>query len=176
MTEPVGLRRGSVRVAEHNPRWAEEYEKERRRLQGNLGGALTDVAHIGSTAVPGLAAKPIIDIIAAVDDLSVYKQLIKPLTFLGYEYMPERVFDDRVFFPKGPRSSRTHHLSLVLRDSPGWIGPIAFRDYLRSNLHARHEYQSLKLKLAAQYPFDRSLYTAAKTDLIRRLQAEARLL
>lgn len=86
--------------------------------------------------------------LVAVDNLSVYKQLIEPLTGLGYEFMPERVFADRVFFPKGPRENRTHHLSLVVKGSEQWQNTIAFRDYLRNNSTTRSKYQALKSELA----------------------------
>lgn len=174
MTEPIGLKRGTVNVVAYQPAWAAAFESEKQRLQDALGGSISDIEHVGSTSVPGLAAKPIIDMIAAVDDLSAYQQLIKPLTALGYEFMPERVFADRVFFPKGPRENRTHHLSLVVKGSEGWTQPVLFRDYLRNNATAREQYQTLKTQLAAQYPDDRASYTKAKEQLIKQLLAEAR--
>lgn len=172
MGEPIGLKRGTVSVVAYQPAWAEAFEKEKQQLQDALGNNVTDIEHIGSTSVPGLAAKPIIDMIAAVDGLSVYKQLIEPLTAIGYEFMPERVFTDRVFFPKGPRENRTHHLGLVVKDSDQWKKTIAFRDYLRTNASARNKYQALKTELAAKYPNDRASYTIAKERLIEQLLRE----
>ncbi|HEX8762551.1 MAG TPA: GrpB family protein [Candidatus Saccharimonadales bacterium] len=81
--------------------------------------------------------------------------------------IPERVFSDRIFFPKGPRENRTHHLSLVLKDSSGWHDPIRFRDYLIANPKVREEYQNLKLELAKRYPDDRASYTKAKEVMIQ---------
>ncbi len=173
MTEPIGLRRGTVSVVAYQPAWATAFENEKQRLHSALDGYISSIEHIGSTSVPGLAAKPIVDMIAAVDDLSVYKQLIEPLTALGYEFMPERVFADRVFFPKGLRENRTHHLSLVVKGSDGWTQPILFREYLRNNAQARNEYQMLKNELAAQYPDNRASYTKAKEQLINRLMIDA---
>lgn len=173
MTEPLGLKRGTVRVVTYQPAWTEAFEKEKQQLQDALGDNVSDIEHIGSTSVPGLAAKPIIDMIAAVDDLSVYKQLIEPLTALGYEFMPERVFADRVFFPKGPRENRTHHLSLAVKDSDQWRKTITFCDYLRNNTPARSKYQALKTELATKYPNDRASYTKAKEQLIEQLLSEA---
>lgn len=122
----VGLRRGTVNLVDYTPDWKETFKKERQLLLNALSPVISEVEHIGSTSVPGLAAKPIIDIIIAVDDLAVYEQLITPLTALGYEFMPERVFTDRAFFPKGPRENRTHHLSLVVKNSNGWTEQSCF--------------------------------------------------
>lgn len=163
---PIGLKRGTVSVVAYQPAWVEAFEKEMQQLQDALGKNVTDIEHIGSTSVPGLAAKPIIDMIAAVGDLSIYKQLAEPLAALGYEFMPKRVFTDRVFFPKGPRENRTHHLSLVVKDSDQWKKTIAFRDYLRTDASARNKYQALKAELAAKYPNDRASYTKAKEQFI----------
>lgn len=173
MPEPLGLKRGTVNVVAYQPSWAVAFENEKQQLLNVLGKDVLAIEHVGSTSVPGLAAKPIIDMLAAVDNLLVYKQLIEPLTALGYEFMPERVFADRVFFPKGPRENRTHHLSLAVKNSDGWHKTIAFRDYLRKNPSARNKYQSLKTELAAKYPTDRASYTKAKEQLIERLINEA---
>lgn len=173
MDEQIGLKRGTVSIVAYQPAWAEAFEKEKQQLRDAVGDNVTDIEHIGSTSIPGLAAKPIIDIIAAVDSLSVYEQLIEPLTALGYEFMPERVFSDRVFFPKGPRENRTHHLSLAIKDSDQWQKTIAFRDYLRNNATARNKYQALKTELATKYPNDRASYTKAKEQLIEQLLSEA---
>lgn len=172
MSEPIGLKRGTVSIVPYQSAWTAAFEKEKEQLLGALGGTVSDIQHIGSTSVPGLAAKPIIDMLAAVDNLSVYKRLIEPLAALGYEFMPERVFTDRVFFPKGPRDNRTHHLSLVVRDSDQWKKTVAFRDYLRNNTPARNKYQALKSELAAKYPNDRASYTKAKEQLIEQLLTE----
>lgn len=172
MSEPIGLRRGTVSIVAYRAAWAEAFEKEKQLLHDALGDNATDIEHIGSTSVPGLAAKPIVDIIAAVEGLSFYEQFIEPLTRLGYEFMPERVFTDRVFFPKGPRESRTHHLSLVVKGSEQWRKTVTFRDYLRSNASARSKYQALKTELAKKYPNDRVSYTKAKEQLIEQLLSE----
>lgn len=173
MAEPIGLKRGTVSVVEYQPSWVAAFDEEKQQLLDALGDNVSGIEHVGSTSVPGLAAKPIIDMLAAVDDLSVYKRLIEPLTALGYEFMPERVFADRVFFPKGPRENRTHHLSLAVKNSDGWNKTIAFRDYLRENASARDKYQSFKTQLAAKYPNDRASYTKAKEQLIEVILAEA---
>jgi GrpB-like predicted nucleotidyltransferase (UPF0157 family) len=173
MTDNLGLRRGTVNVVQYQQSWQAAFDKEKQEIKTALGDYVSDIEHVGSTSVPGLAAKPIIDMIAAVDDLAVYKLLIEPLIRLGYEFMPDRVFSDRVFFPKGPRENRTHHLSLVIKDSVSWKKTIAFRDYLRKNETARIRYQDIKTKLAAQFPNDRASYTKAKEQVIQDILSEA---
>lgn len=169
----IGLKRGTVKIVAYNPDWVAAFEAEKNNLERVIGEYVSAIEHVGSTAVPKLAAKPIIDMIAAVDDLSIYTQLLETLTEHGYEYMPERVFADRVFFPKGPRENRTHHLSLVIKNSKGWTEPIAFRDYLRCHPIERKKYQALKEKLAEQYPNHRALYTQSKDTLIKEMLAKA---
>lgn len=169
----LGLERGTVQVVPYDPEWPQLFQEEKQRLEAALGDYIHDIEHIGSTSVPGLAAKPIIDMIASVDDLAVYKQLIKPLENLGYEFMPERVFNDRVFFPKGSHKNRTHHLSLVLKNSAGWYDPIAFRDYLIAHEDTCQAYQKLKERLASQYSNDRATYTKAKETMIKDIMKAA---
>jgi len=169
----LGLKRGTVQVVPYDPEWPQLFQEEKTRLEVALGNATHDIEHVGSTSIPGLAAKPIIDMIASVDDLKDYKKLITSLESLDYEFMPERVFEDRVFFPKGPRENRTHHLSLVVKNSPGWHDPIQFRDYLISHEDARSAYQTLKQKLAAKYPSDRSRYTQAKEAAMASIMRDA---
>jgi len=146
--------------------WPRLFEAEKLNLLEALGGIIFDVEHVGSTSVPGLAAKPLIDMMASVESLSDYKKAISPLEALDYEYMPERVFSDRIFFPKGPREQRTFHLSLVEKGSKQWIETLQFRDYLRSHPAKRDEYQMLKERLARLFADNRELYTKGKSEFI----------
>jgi len=96
----IGLKRGTVKVVDYDPNWPQEFEAEKQRLIDTFGNEVLAIEHIGSTSIPGLAAKPIIDMVAAVksfDDLQVF---MEGLQKLGYEYIPERMFDNRKFFPK----------------------------------------------------------------------------
>ncbi len=131
-----------------------------------------DIEHIGSTAVPNLPAKPVIDMVVSVDDLYVYHKIKDKLIELGYEFMPERVFDDRVFFPKGPKENRTHHLSLVIKNSNGWKQPMMLRDYLVTHPKVLNQYKLLKEQLANKYGDDRASYTSAKADFIQQVLAK----
>ncbi|HSX35908.1 MAG TPA: GrpB family protein [Patescibacteria group bacterium] len=173
--EPVGLKRGTVALRPYDEQWPMLFEVEKERLLVALKGLVAEIEHVGSTSVPGLAAKPLIDIIATVQSLADYKQAIAPLEHLGYEYMPERVFVDRVFFPKGPQDNRTYHLSLVEKGSAQWNDTLLFRDYLRNHPKKCQEYQDLKMRLATQYAGDRISYTKGKEAFIKNLLVLAQL-
>lgn len=174
MTRPIGLKRGTVEVISYNPAWPKEFETEKQRLIDTFGDRIVAVEHIGSTSIPELAAKPIIDMVVAVKSFDDLRVFIDGLQKLDYEYMPERMFDDRKFFPKGSRENRTHHLNLVLQDDPEqWIKPIAFRDYLRAHGQEREQYSKLKTSLASQHAKDRATYTKSKDDFIREIFGKA---
>lgn len=160
----IGLQRGTVQVVPYDPNWPVLFEQEKQRLHTIFGDA--DIQHIGSTAVPGLAAKPLIDIMVAVGRLADFKRYIEPLQKNGYEFMPERVFKDRIFLPKGPREQRVYHLSLVEKGSAQWVQTLRFRDYLRTHAEARTAYQVLKQELAQRYANNRAAYTQAKEAFI----------
>ena len=162
----IGLQRGTVQILPYDPQWAHEYEFEKQRLMTALGNTIIAIEHVGSTAVPGLAAKPLIDIVAAIDSFERLPAIIHALTAMGYEHMPERISNERAFFPKGPRQRRTHHLSFVLQGSDAWRQTITFRDYLRQHPERRNAYAALKQQLASAHADDRYAYTAAKHDFI----------
>ena len=106
--------------------------------------------------------------VVAVKSFDDLPEFIDELQKLGYEYMPERLFDNRKFFPKGSQENRTHHLNLVLQDDPEqWTKPIAFRDYLRTHDREREEYAKLKITLAQEYANDRDTYTKLKDDFFQ---------
>ncbi len=164
---PIGLKRGTVALVPYNMQWPLIFEAEKQLLLEIFGNKVISIEHIGSTSVPGLAAKPLIDILVGVDSVDAHKEFINDLVRLDYEHMPERITATRAFFPKGPRENRTHHLSFVQFDSDEWRCTLAFRDYLRSHPDCMLEYQSLKKQLARKYPEDRQKYTAAKDIFIQ---------
>lgn len=126
------------------------------------------IEHIGSTAVPGLVAKPVIDIMAAVETLVAARPAIAAATGAGYVYYPYRP-DVMQWFCKPSAEFRTHHLHLVPFASPLWNERLAFRDCLRSSPAVAAEYAELKQRLAAQYEFDREAYTDAKAPFVQRI-------
>ena len=155
-----------VRIDVHDPDWPARYEQERAALEEVLGESITGgIHHVGSTAVPGLDAKPIIDILVGVKDLQSARAYIEPLAKLDYMYAPYRT-EEMVWFCKPHPARRTHHLHLVQTGSPRFQAELAFRDYLRSNPEAAGEYASLKRRFAAQFEHDREAYTAAKRSFV----------
>ena len=131
---------------------------------------IVGIEHFGSTAVPGLAAKPIIDILIAVRSLARAKiTMIEPILALGYVYWSENPKTDRMFFVKGMPpygERRTHHVHITEPDGEMWQRRLAFRDYLRANPDEARRYEALKRDLAARFPADREAYTGAKTGTV----------
>lgn len=123
---------------------------------------------MGSTAVPGLDAKPIIDILVGVDGLEASRACFDPLAKLDYLYAPYRA-DEMHWFCKPHPSHRTHHLHLVPTDSSRFSDELALRDRLRANPAVAREYAALKRELAERFADDREAYTDGKADFIRRV-------
>ncbi len=169
----IGLARGIVQIVPYEETWPALFCQEAERLRFELGRAIGAIEHVGSTAVPGLSAKPIIDMMAAVVSLPAARELIPPLEQIGYEHRPDDTVPGRLFFAYGPHSSRSYHLSLTEPDSSFWREHICFRDYLRNHPSEAADYAQLKQRLAVRFADDRNGYTAAKTEFITRiLEAE----
>src|SRR5262245_24563913 len=128
----LGLPRGTVALVPYTPAWATLFQLECARLQHALGADALDIQHIGSTAIPGLAAKPILDLGLAVASEAVVKVCIPRLTALGYTYRGYRGSEQGHFFDQGPESQLTHYLHMLLLGEQGWSNYLLFRDYLRS--------------------------------------------
>lgn len=166
-------REAEVKVLPYDACWPQRFEAEREILHGAIGVyTVGTIEHVGSTAVPGLAAKPVIDIMVGVESLAESLPAIPALERLGYCHFPYRTEVMHWLCKPSPRL-RTHHLHLVPFGSPFWIERVAFRDYLHEHADAREEYSRLKRRLAERYRFDREAYTAAKEPFIRRVLALA---
>lgn len=152
-----------------DPRWPEMFAAESARVRAAAGPALVELHHVGSTAVPGLVAKPVIDMLGGVRTLEDADALVPAIVAIGYEHdrtheeeLPRR----RYFVRCGGDGVRTHHLHVVEVGSWFWTQQLAFRDYLRQHQDAAARYAALKRDLAARFPDDREQYTAAKSDFI----------
>jgi GrpB-like predicted nucleotidyltransferase (UPF0157 family) len=162
-----------VEIVSYDPAWPTLFEQERALLDAALGKWLTGpIEHFGSTAVPGLAAKPVIDIMAGVEGLDASRDAIDAAGGLGYVYYPYRP-DVMHWFCKPSAAFRTHHLHLVPFNSRLWNERLAFRDYLRRQPTMAAEYSEMKIGLAKQFEFDREAYTDAKGPFIQRVVALA---
>lgn len=159
-----------VRVVAYNPNWPEVYKLEREKIKEKIGEYIASIDHIGSTAVEGLVAKPIVDILIGLNSLEDAQFCIPKLEELNYEYITEfeDVLPDRRYFRKPPtdQGSRDFHVHMVEIKTYFWKRQLIFRDYLRKFPKVANEYGELKLRLAAVLQEDRDAYTEGKTDFI----------
>ena len=169
----------NVVIVEHDPNWKMEFQLEAALLKKVLNQDLIiRIEHFGSTAVSGLAAKPIIDILIGVTSLVEAKRIAVPaLKPLGYAYWIDNRDPQRMFFVKGlpPNSPRTHHIHMVESDSILWERLI-FRDYLRTYPDEITRYAKLKRQLAQNFSDDREAYTKGKTEYIKSVMDKAKKL
>jgi GrpB-like predicted nucleotidyltransferase (UPF0157 family) len=127
---------GPIVVTDYNPAWPALFEQERERLDTALGSLVVTIEHVGSTAVPGLGAKPIIDLLVGVRSLEeAQSRCIEVFQSLRYTYMPEyrSWLPDELFFRKGVPGPWTHHVHVMEPTKPGWERRLLFRDYLRAH-------------------------------------------
>jgi GrpB-like predicted nucleotidyltransferase (UPF0157 family)/GNAT superfamily N-acetyltransferase len=160
----VGLAAGTVRLAPYDPRWGALFEAEASMLRRALPGC--SVAHIGSTAVPGLEAKPVIDVMLGMPPLRTLAVLHDALCGLGYVHRPDDTLRGRLFFTKSSGRLRTCNLSVCETNSPFWDAHVRFRDRLRSDPELARSYGNLKRMLASRHPGDRIAYTDGKDDFV----------
>jgi GrpB-like predicted nucleotidyltransferase (UPF0157 family) len=169
----IGLERNVVRLTPYNPAWKALYEIEKRRILEVVGKVILDIQHVGSTALPGGAAKPIIDIAIAVESYEKAFASVEPIVELGYEYLGENGVPRRHYFVKrDPRS--THHIHMNELHSQDWENQILFRDYLLAHPELVQEYTRLKLRLADQFSSDRLAYAEGKAPFIEHVLQLAR--
>ncbi|MFJ2953070.1 GrpB family protein [Streptomyces sp. NPDC087270] len=165
----------AVEVVEYDPRWPRRFAAERDLLADALPGARA-IEHVGSTSVPGLCAKPTIDVMAVLDDLAAVAARVEPLARIGYEYRPGSFAADEghMFLRKMADGKRTHHLHAVAAGSPLADGYRLFRDFLIANPEAARRYGVIKRTLAAQFAYERQGYVEEKERLVTVLMAGAR--
>ena len=168
MRKKLGLKRGTVELVPHIKEWAALYEEERTRLEEILSGLPAAFEHVGSTAIPSLEAKPIIDVALGIPSLDEAAEYIHRLEPHGYNDRGMLPGEDRLM-AKGPEECRTHYVHIVEHGGKKWQEYILFRDYMRSHPEAREEYAGLKETLADQFADEREKYTAGKHDFIQRI-------
>lgn len=153
----------AVRLSPYDPSWPALFARERDRLL-SLFPQLLAVEHIGSTAVPGLAAKPVIDLLAGVASMAAADALFDPLLVGGYTTSREfnASLHDRRWFMRAANGRRTHHLHVVVHAGPVWTDRLRFRDLLRASPALAQAYWQCKAELALRFRHDREAYTAAK--------------
>jgi GrpB-like predicted nucleotidyltransferase (UPF0157 family) len=162
----------AIHLVSYDPSWPSRFETEHRLLTETLGDWVQGgIHHVGSTAVPGLAAKPVIDIMIGVRNLEQARACIPILDRVGYCYFPYR--DYMHWFCKPSPYHRTHHLYLMEPAGPHWQARLAFRDHMRRNPEARAEYERLKFRLATAFRNDREAYTDGKKEFVNAVVLQA---
>jgi len=169
--ELPGLGHGMVELAQWTPRWGELFAEEAVRLQDALGDLAVAVEHYGSTSVPGLVAKPLLDILVGGPDASDPAPYISALAPLGYEYAPNAGVPEHLVFGRG--TARTHLVHVVRYGGRAWQRGLAFREALRQDAALRDAYAALKLELAQRHGAERSRYTAEKSAFVERVLSES---
>jgi len=162
-----------IHIVPYDTSWVAQFERERAVLERLLapwrGGP---IEHVGSTAIPGLCAKPVIDIMVGVTSLPESEPAKSALREAGYQYAEYKT-DVMHWFCKPSFAMRTHHLHLIPFGAPLWHDRLKFRDILRADPVLAADYATLKLALASKFEFDREAYTEAKSAFVARILASA---
>ena len=164
-----------VQLHEYDEAWPGLYEIERQRLIALLPQVFKDIQHIGSTSIRGLAAKPIIDILAGVESMEIAESMGSVLCTSGYTTSAEfnQSLVDRKWYMRWANGHRTHHLHVVVHEGPAWLERLRFRDALRANPFLKAEYEKLKVQMATQHSQDREAYTEAKSHFVQAVSRAA---
>ena len=180
---PLGLPRDDAVVEPYDPGWPVLFQHERNRIVAAIGHIVADIQHIGSTSIPGLPAKPILDIAVMLNDFEDGERCIEPLEKIGYihggllDEIPGDRFFSRVRMPQDSAPTEkevvTHHLHMYTLDSPLRVNHLVFRDYLITTPDEAAKYARLKLSLAGKHPSDRKSYSAGKRLIIAEVLAKA---
>lgn len=163
----VGLPPGQVQVRPYTAEWQRLFRQEAAQLRAYIGNYVLDIQHIGSTSIPYMPAKPIIDISIAVANFEEAAVCVPLMEQLDYEFRGEHGIPRRHYFVKG--NPRMYHVHMVELDSDDWRGNLLFRDYLISQPATARAYASLKTELAQQHPTDREAYQAGKDAFIKQV-------
>ena len=163
-----------VGVVCYNPNWQKMYKEESEKIKNILDDIIIDIHHIGSTAIPGIKAKPVIDILVEVKDIEAVDQYNHKMEELGYEVMGEHGIPKRRFFRKGG-NKRTHHIYIFQVGNEEIERHINFKEYLITYPDKGREYSRLKEKLANKYTYDVENYTNGKSDFIKEIDRKLKL-
>jgi GrpB-like predicted nucleotidyltransferase (UPF0157 family) len=163
-----------IELVEYNPQWPAVFQAESERIRAACGPALAAVEHIGSTALPGVAAKPVLDLMLGVERLEDADELVAPMRGLGYEYAGRYEAFGRFSFVLREHGRRVSHAHGFVVNGRHWRRHLFFRDHLRTHPAAAARYEALKRKLAARHEDDREAYSDGKAPFLRSIEALAR--
>ncbi len=169
----IGLKRGTVKLVRYNPKWRQSFKREQKKIRKIFGGAALEIQHVGSTAIPGILAKPILDIALIVSSLPKARRYAKKLKEIGYQLKKNDRRKERLFFTKGPQEKRTHYLHIGEIGSGYIEDMILFRDYLRTRKNEAQKYSRLKEKLAEKWGDNRAIYTEKKKKMVKEIVEKA---
>jgi GrpB-like predicted nucleotidyltransferase (UPF0157 family) len=161
-----------VEVFSHNENWKLMFSEEERKLKTIFGNEIVHIYHIGSTSVPELKAKPIIDILPVVRDIHIVDDLNDEIENIGYESKGENGIPGRRYFQKGG-DKRTHHVHIYQVGSYEIKRHLAFRDYLLFHPEVKKRYGQLKEKLVDKFPYDIESYISGKEQLVKEIEVKA---
>jgi len=164
----------SVIVVDYDPAWTSAFEKLRGQLAKSLGSLPVTIEHVGSTSIPGAAAKPIIDIDIVVQSKDSVRQAIRLLSKAGYRHLGDLGIAGREAF-ESPAGLPAHHLYVVVAGNSEHVRHLLFRDHLRKHPEEVREYSDLKKSLAKKFRNDRDAYTEAKTEFVEEVLRRSQL-
>lgn len=162
-----------VEVVPYHSDWPEKFQAEADALRRVLGDEVLSIHHFGSTAIPGISAKPIIDILVIVRNINMIDEMTPQLEAIGYHAVGEYGIPGRRFFFKGSDEVRSHHLHIYETGNPHIMRHLAFRDYMRTHPIPAQNYARLKEELARQYPDDMEKYIAGKNNFVKKQEENA---
>ena len=167
----IGLKKGIVTLVPYDKTWPREFQKEKKKLKAILGDNLIAIEHCGSTAIPGVSAKPIIDILIGVKTLKKEGGRCARLLGAVYNYYKRHSYSPSIRFlvVKGSESKRTHYVHIIRYKGDIWNRALLFRDYLREHKKDAQTYAKLKTVLSKKHGDDRGVYTEKKTKFIKRI-------
>ena len=172
----LGLKRGTVELQPHQKSWEENADQTISVLKRVLGSAAVDIQHIGSTAIKGICAKPIIDLVIGVHAFEDILSMTSALEEIGVIYRGQDHPGQHLFVMGDfEADTRTHHIHVVIFESAEWVNYLNFRDYLNTHPEKAYEYDVLKRDLVERYSLDRGKYTSGKQTFIDRFLKEAKI-
>jgi GrpB-like predicted nucleotidyltransferase (UPF0157 family) len=167
MSASLGLESGVVRLVEYDSRWPVLFDDEQQRIRHYSGALALRLEHVGGTSIPGMSAKPVLDIAAGRPPGASIQGYVAALERAGYEHRGERGLPGRQFFRRG--EPRAYHLHLVEEGGSLWREYLAFRDYLRAHADVARQFAAVKRVLAGRFPEDREAYMNAKSPYIQEI-------
>lgn len=169
-TDDPGMLRSGMRLVPHDPSWAEWFAAEAARLRAALGSLALRIEHVGSTAVPDLLAKPVIDICVVVATPAAFTSAVDPLARLGYRHRGQHGDDPlRSYFVLDREERRVAQLHMYAEEAPAWQVQVRFRDLLCAHADLRRAYEREKLRVAEAVGWDKSAYAVRKGPFIEAL-------